>query len=576
MNPFVIKLPEPSLVALIGTSGAGKTTFAARHFLPTEVVSSDRCRGMVCDDEVEQGVNDQAFAVVHAIARARLALRKLVVIDATNVQPEARAPLLELAREADLFAVGDRPRRPDPDLRGPQRPPPRPPVRPPRRPGPGPVAPPVAPRPEGRGVQAGLGPRPRRHRRRRRSAGSRSGPTAEPRPARSTSSATSTAASTNFGSFSADSATSTATRRSCPSTPTGDASSSSATSSTAGPTRSGVLDLVRRLVGAARAFCVAGNHDEKLLKHLRGKGVQLAHGLAATVAQVEALPPRSGAGSRPSRDRSSTGWFRITSSTAGKLVVAHAGMKAEYQGRSSGRVRVLRPLRRDHRRGRRLRPPRPAPLGPDYRGKALVVFGHTPVRRARAAQQHDQHRHRLLLRRLPDRAPLSRRRDRLRPRPPDLRRAGRPFLDLDPPRARPNPPPPPTRAAGDGLRIEDVAGKRLVPTRLMGSLSIRAEQSAPALEVLSRFAADPRWLIYLPPTMAPCPASPSGPYLEHPGAAFAQYRRDGVARVSARRSTWGRGPSSSSSASPRSPSPGSASTPRARGHPDPDRPPLLR
>ena len=105
MTPFPINLPEPSLVVLIGASGSGKSTFAAKHFRPTEVISSDRCRGMVCDDENEQGVNPQAFAVVHAIIRARLALGKLAVIDATNVQAESRASLVDLAHEADLFAV---------------------------------------------------------------------------------------------------------------------------------------------------------------------------------------------------------------------------------------------------------------------------------------------------------------------------------------------------------------------------------------------------------------------------------------------------------------------------------------
>ena len=76
-----------------------------------------------------------------------------------------------------------------------------------------------------------------------------------------------------------------------------------------------------------------------------------------------------------------------------------------------------------------------------------------------------------------------------------------------------------------------MAGKRIIPTRLMGRLTIRAEQAAPALELLSRFAVDPRWLVYLPPTMAPCASAPAGPFLEHPDATFDQYRADGVRAV---------------------------------------------
>src|SRR3954451_11581201 len=94
---MTISIPKLSLVVLIGPSGSGKTTFAHKHFLPTEVLSSDACRGMVSDDENNQAVTNEAFALLHYIAAQRLALGRLTVIDATNVQPEARKPLVELA-----------------------------------------------------------------------------------------------------------------------------------------------------------------------------------------------------------------------------------------------------------------------------------------------------------------------------------------------------------------------------------------------------------------------------------------------------------------------------------------------
>jgi hypothetical protein len=94
-----ISIPNLSLVVLIGPSGSGKSTFARKHFLPSEVLSSDACRGMVSDDENNQAVTNEAFALLHYIAAQRLALGRLTVIDATNVQPEARKPLVELARK---------------------------------------------------------------------------------------------------------------------------------------------------------------------------------------------------------------------------------------------------------------------------------------------------------------------------------------------------------------------------------------------------------------------------------------------------------------------------------------------
>jgi protein phosphatase len=98
-------IPNLSLVVLIGPSGSGKTTFARQHFLPTEVLSSDNCRGLVSDDENNQTATNDAFDVLHYIAAKRLAARRLTVVDATNVQREARQPLVRLAREYHVLPV---------------------------------------------------------------------------------------------------------------------------------------------------------------------------------------------------------------------------------------------------------------------------------------------------------------------------------------------------------------------------------------------------------------------------------------------------------------------------------------
>src|SRR5512147_1684776 len=94
-----LKIPKLSLVVLIGPSGSGKSTFARTHFKPTEVLSSDFCRGLVSDDENDQSATNDAFEVLHTIAAKRLANMRLTVIDATNVQPDARKPLIALARQ---------------------------------------------------------------------------------------------------------------------------------------------------------------------------------------------------------------------------------------------------------------------------------------------------------------------------------------------------------------------------------------------------------------------------------------------------------------------------------------------
>jgi protein phosphatase len=100
-----ITIPELSLVVLIGPSGCGKSSFARAHFKATEVLSSDFCRGLVSDNENEQAATKDAFDVLHYVARKRLAAARLTVVDATNVQPEARKPLVELAREFHVLPV---------------------------------------------------------------------------------------------------------------------------------------------------------------------------------------------------------------------------------------------------------------------------------------------------------------------------------------------------------------------------------------------------------------------------------------------------------------------------------------
>ncbi|MBI1760596.1 MAG: AAA family ATPase [Acidobacteria bacterium] len=105
MAVFQIELPDSALLLLIGPSGAGKSTFAARHFQPTEIISSDHCRALICDDEAAQHLNAEAFGLVHHLARLRLQQNKLTVIDATNLEYRARRPFLRLARRCGVPVI---------------------------------------------------------------------------------------------------------------------------------------------------------------------------------------------------------------------------------------------------------------------------------------------------------------------------------------------------------------------------------------------------------------------------------------------------------------------------------------
>ena len=100
-----IAIPDFSLVVLIGATGSGKSTFAAKHFLPSEVISSDHCRALISDSETDQSVTGDAFDLVREIAGKRLKNRKLAVIDATNIRPADRKGWIELAREWHALPV---------------------------------------------------------------------------------------------------------------------------------------------------------------------------------------------------------------------------------------------------------------------------------------------------------------------------------------------------------------------------------------------------------------------------------------------------------------------------------------
>ena len=521
-----LKVPELSLVVLIGVTGSGKSTFARAHFKPTEVISSDFCRGLVADDENDQSATADAFEVLQFIAGKRLASGRLTVVDATNVQPEARRQLVLLAREHDVLPVAivlDLPEklcaernagRPDRDF-GPhvlrrQRGQLRRGLRGLAREGFRTVH--VLHTPEEVGAAAIT--RTRLYSDLRHEAGpfdvigdvhgcraeleqllTELGYVIERDPAGRPVNARHPDRRAVF---------------------TGDLVDR-------GPDTPGVLRLVMGMVAAGTAFCVAGNHEAKLLKALRGKNVTRSHGLDASMEQLDAETEEFRAGAAQFID----GLISHYVLDGGRLVVAHAGLIERYHGRASGRVREFCLYGQTTGETDEYGLPVRYPWATEYRGRAVVVYGHTPVPAAEwlnntvCVDTGCVFGGRLTALQYPERTLVSVPAARVY-HPP-----AKPFPGVSGPGAG--------SAAGlrepDVLDIADVSGSRVVETAYLPRVGVRDAHAAAALEVMSRFAIDPRWLLYLPPTMSPVATQPDGDLLEHPDQAFAAYRADGVAEV---------------------------------------------
>ncbi len=531
-----IKIPKLSLVVLIGPSGSGKSTFARKHFKTTEVLSSDDCRGMVSDDENDQTVTVQAFEVLRFIAGKRLALGRLTVIDATNVQPEARKPLVELARSYHVLPVAvvlDLPERTCQD------------------------------RNTGR-VDRDFGPHVLRNQKgqlRRSLRGlQREGfrhvfvlETPEEVEAAVVErvplwndkrddhgpfdiigdvhgcckeleellkelgyelSAYAPGLTTlGGGPFYAS--------------PKGRRAIFLGDLVDRGPRILDTVRLVRNMVQGGSALCVPGNHDMKLLKKLRGKNVQITHGLANTLAEIDALPQEVRGPFCDDLAGFLDGLVSHYVLDDGKLVVAHAGMKEEMQGRGSGKVRDFALYGETTGETDEFGLPVRFDWASEYRGQAMVVYGHTPVpepdwlNRTVNIDTGCVFGGKLTALRYPEKEFASIPASRTYCEP------ARPFLAPD----EQAPALSAQQVHDEVLDAEDVLGKRIVPTKLRGNVTIREENATAALEVMSRFAADPKWLIYLPPTMSPCETSRVVGLLEHPAEAFAYYRNEGAPQV---------------------------------------------
>ena len=520
--------PELSLVVLIGASGSGKSTFARKHFRPTEVISSDYCRALVADDENDLAATNDAFEILHFIAAKRLAAGRLTVVDATNVKPEDRKPLIELARQYHCLPVAIVLNIPERVCQERNQ------VRTDRR-----LGNHVAHRQlqNLRRSLRGLEREGFRHVLILSSPEEAEAIRLERVPLYNNK-RTETGPFDIIGDIHGcyDELTALLSQLGYSQIQKGENGGSPfalvppdgrktiflGDLVDRGPNSPAVLRLVMQMVEQDHAYCVPGNHDIKLLRKLRGRDVQLTHGIAETIEQLDKEPLEF-------RNHVAKFLDALVSHyvfDGGRLVVAHAGMKEEMQGRGSGKVRDFALFGETTGEVDEFGLPVRYNWAADYRGAATVVYGHTPIpepewlNRTINIDTGCVFGGKLTALRYPEKELIS---------IPAARTYYAPVRPLLTPTAVLELTTQQTH--DDLLDLEDVTGKRFINTRLQQNITIPGQNAMAALEVMTRFAVNPKWLIYLPPTMSPTETSREPGLLEHPSEAFSYYRHEGVPSV---------------------------------------------
>lgn len=509
-----IEIPEFSLVAMVGATSSGKTTFANNKFKPTEVLSSDFFRAMVSDDENNQKVSGEAFDTLFYVAKKRLDLMKLTVIDATNLQQSSRKQIIDFARENNVHSVAIVLDVPENILlernnarknrKFPER------------------------------VIRNHYNELRRCIRKLKREGFRYVYVLNSQEDIDNAEIVRTKLwndkKEEHGAFDIigdihgcsgelkellSKLGYKENENGIPVHPDGRKVIFLGDFCDRGYDNVGVLKTAMGMVKNGNAFSVVGNHEAKLLKYLNGKNVQLINGLDKTAGELSAESDDFKEEVRKFLDSLISHYVFDD----GKLVVSHAGIKEEYIGRGSGRIRNFciygdvtgekdefgLPVRLD--------------WADNYRGRATIVYGHTPceevipVNNTFCIDTGCVFGGKLTAMRYPEKQ----------------------FVSVDAYEQYCIPPKPIKQDKpdnmGDMLTIGDFQGKMNISTELIPSINIMENNAAAALEIMSRYAADPHWLIYLPPTMSPCETSKIDGYLEHPLEAFGYYRTNGIKNV---------------------------------------------
>ncbi len=509
-----IEIPELCVVALVGATSSGKSTFAKKHFLESEVLSSDYFRKLLSDDENNQAITGDAFDALYTIAGLRLKNLKPVVIDATNIQPHARKKIIELSREYDCHAAAIVLNLPEHVLKERNK------------------------HREGRMFPDRVIERHRAELRSTLRFLRKEGfkfvyEIKSPEEAENAEIVRTKLYNNKKelkGPFDIigdihgcyDELCELLETLGYEKTADGYTHPENRTVlflgdlCDRGPKNIAVLKLVMEMCANHNALCVLGNHDYKLQKYLRGKDVQLSNGFDVTVSELEKEDKEF----KKKADSFIDSLISHYVLDNGNLVIAHGGIKESYQGRASGRIRAFCMF--GDITGEKDESNLPVRLdwAAEYRGKATVVYGHTP--NAESYILNNTYNidtgcvfgGKLTAFRYPERETVfvNAKKEYAVP--------ARPLNQNDE-----------ATESGDTLSFEDVGGKLIVHTELNSNITVNEENSAAALEIMSRFAADPHWLIYLPPTMSPCETSSKKDYLEYPDEAFKYFRENQIETV---------------------------------------------
>lgn len=520
-----LKIPELSLVVLVGATSSGKSTFARRHFKPTEILSSDFCRGILADDENDQSITNEAFELLHYIAAKRIKSGRLTVIDATNVQRESRQPLVQLAREFHVLPVAIVVNPPEKVLIERHR------TRSDRDFGAHVI------RQQTQNLRRsikGLQREGFRHVFTLNSIEEIESVEIERQPLwnnRKGEHGPFDIIGDVHGYFDELCELLEKLEYKISRKPDGFFDVQNPPDQKAvfvgdlvdrGKNSPDVLRLVMSMTRDKKALCVPGNHDAKLYKYLSGRNVTVSHGLAETIEQLEKETDEF--------KEDAAGFIDSLVShyvfDDGKLVIAHAGLKENLQGRGSGKVRDFALYGETTGETDEFGLPVRYNWAADYRGRAMVVYGHVPTPEAEwvnntiCIDTGCVFGGKLTALRYPERELVSVHAKEVyyEPVKPLFNQPETPKLSAQ-------------HELDDVLDLADVCGKRIVETRLLKNIPIREENGSAALEVMSRFAANPKWLAYLPPTMSPSETSRAEGFLEYPTEAFDYFRKQDIAQV---------------------------------------------
>lgn len=498
---------------MVGGTSSGKSSFAAKHFKLTEILSSDFFRAMITDDENDQSISADAFDLLYYAANKRLNHMKLTVIDATNLQEHARKQVIDLAREQNVHAVAIVLNLPEEILQERNK------ARPERN------YPPRVIRQHCQQVHRCI-------RNLKREGfrfvyvinfleqlenteivreklwnnkmdehspfdviGDIHGCCDELEKLLS-----------QMGYVMTDSGYA---------HPEGRKAAFLGDFCDRGPRNADVLRLVMDMVKAGNAIAVPGNHDVKLLKYLNGKTISMTHGIDKTIAELE----EKGEGFKAEVKAFIDSLISHYVLDDGKLVIAHAGLREAYIGRGSARVREFCLYGETTGETDSFGLPVRLDWAADYRGRATVVYGHIAgleVKSLNGTYCIDTgcvFGGKLTAYRYPEREIVS------------VDAACQYYEPVKPLEEAEE------TSIGDMLTADDFNHRMHITTALMPSIDVAENNAAAALEIMSRYAADPHWLIYLPPTMSPCETSGLDGYLEHPLQAFDYFRSNGVRNV---------------------------------------------